>query len=287
MKTRLKRGDSPKVFGQKVAVDSLDLDVSKGSVFGLFRVNGAGKTTSVRMIVGHLRPTAGEVRLLRSDPWRHSEADRRHITYVSDNMNMTGWMTPEQAIQFNAPFYPRWNATLAKRLLHKFQLFAVGHYQSLSRGQKCRLCLLLAICQNADVLVLDEPAAGVDVVARHEFLNLIMEQVCDGERTVFLSSHLLSDLERVVGRITILRHGRLHLSGELDSLKTSVRKIHLPISVPPESLAEYFEVIRHNESVQETVATILNFDEDRFRVLCEKHGCTVLTLKIFLWSCSS
>lgn len=247
-----------KVFGQKVAVDSLDLDVPKGSAFGLLGVNGAGKTTSVRMIVGHLRPTVGEVRLLESDPWRHSEADRRRITYVSDNMNLPGWMTAEQAIQFSAPFYPRWNATLAKRLLHEFQLSAVGRYQSLSRGQKRRLCLLLAICQNADVLVLDEPAAGVDVVARHEFLNLILEQVCDGERTVLLSSHLLSDLERVVDRIAILHHGRLHLSGELDSLKTSVRKVHLPVSVPRESLAEYFEVIRHNESAQETVATVLD-----------------------------
>ena len=262
-----------KVFGQQKAVDALDLAVPKGSVFGFLGVNGAGKTTTVRIIMGHLHPTAGEVQTLGIDPWQHSEAERRQIAYVSDNMNLPGWMTPEQAIQFNASFYPRWNATLARRLLYEFKLFGVGRYQSLSRGQKRRVCLLLAICQNADVLVLDEPTAGLDVVARHEFLDHMLEQVYDGERTVFLSSHLLSDLERAVDRIAILDRGRLHLSGELDALKASVRKIHLPVVVSRESLAERFEVIRYATSAHETVVTVRDFDEDRFRELCGAYKC--------------
>ncbi len=262
-----------KIFGQTAAVDSLDLAVPKGSVFGFLGVNGAGKTTAVRMIMGHLHPTRGEVRTLGIDPWMYSETHRRRIAYVSENMNLPSWMTPEQAVRFNASFYPRWDVALAERLFSDFNLRGVGRYGSLSKGQKRRLCLLLAICQNADLLVLDEPTAGLDVVARQEFLSHILEMVYDGERTVFISSHLLSDLERVVDRIAILRRGRLHLVGELDALKDGIRKIHFPVAVPRESLAEKFEIIRYDAGENETIATVLNFDEERFRSLCELHKC--------------
>ena len=262
-----------KVFGEDVVVDSLDLAVPKGSVFGFLGVNGAGKTTTVRMIMGHLHPTGGEVRTLGVDPWRHSEADRRRVAYVSDHMNLPGWMKPEYAVRFNASFYPQWDAKLAERLLDEFELRGVGRYRSLSTGQKRRLCLLLAICQNADVLILDEPAAGLDVAVRHKFLDLILEQVYDGERTVFLSSHLLSDLERAVDRIALLDYGRLRLSGELDFLKASVRKIYLPAAIPDESLAQHFETIRYEASEKETVAIVRDFDEERLRTLCEAYRC--------------
>ena len=204
-----------KVFEHEKAVDSLNLSVPQGSVFGFLGVNGAGKTTTVRMIVAHLHPTEGEAILLGKNPWKHSEADRCRVAYVSDNMHLPGWMTPEDAMRLNASLYPKWDSTLAKHLLTELDLHRTKKYQSLSRGEKRRLCLLLAICQNADVLILDEPASGLDVVARHKFLDLILEQVYDGTRTVFLSSHLLSDLERIIDRLAILHHGRVHLSGRL------------------------------------------------------------------------
>ena len=262
-----------KAFGPNVAVSSLDLTVPKGSVFGFLGVNGAGKTTTVRMIMGHLHPTRGEVYTLGIDPWRHNETDRRRIAYVSENMNLPSWMTPEQAVQFNAPFYPQWDTALANRLLRDFELNGAGNYRSLSKGQKRRLCLLLAMCQNADLLVLDEPTAGLDVVARHEFLSHVLDLVCDGERTVFISSHLLSDFERVVDRIAIIRRGRLHLEGELDALKEGVRKLHFPASMPRDALAEHFEVIRYDVGKNETIATVLNFDEERFLTLCGVYEC--------------
>ena len=261
-----------KVFECEKAVDALNLTVPQGSVFGFLGVNGAGKTTTVRMIMGHLHPTEGEVTLLGKNPWKHTEADRCRVAYVSDNMHLPGWMTPEHAIRLNASLYPKWDSTLARRLLDELDLRSSKKYQSLSRGEKRRLCLLLAMCQNADVLILDEPASGLDVVARHKFLNLILEQVYDGKRTVFLSSHLLSDLERIIDRLAILHHGRVHLSGSLDDLKTDVRQIHLPETVPRESLASHFNVMQYESRDHQTVAIVRDFGEARFRTLCQQHG---------------
>ena len=259
-----------KVFECEKAVDALNLTVPQGSVFGFLGVNGAGKTTTVRMIMGHLHPTEGEVTLLGKNPWKHTEADRCRVAYVSDNMHLPGWMTPEHAIRLNASLYPKWDSTLARRLLDELDLRSSKKYQSLSRGEKRRLCLLLAMCQNADVLILDEPASGLDVVARHKFLNLILEQVYDGKRTVFLSSHLLSDLERIIDRLAILHHGRVHLSGSLDDLKTDVREIHIPEIVPRESLDSHFEVMQYESRDHQTVAIVRDFDEARFRALCQQ-----------------
>ena len=262
-----------KVFEHEKAVDSLNLTVPRGSVFGFLGVNGAGKTTTVRMIVGHLHPTEGEVMLLGKNPWKHSEADRYSVAYVSDNMHLPGWMTPEDAMRLNASLYPKWDDALARWLLNGLDLHPSKKYQALSRGEKRRLCLLLAICQNADVLIFDEPASGLDVVARHKFLELILEQVYDGKRTVFLSSHLLSDLERIIDRLAILHHGRVHLSGALDDLKTEVRQIYLPETVLRESLDSHFKVMQYESLEHQTVAIVRDFDEDRFRALCQQHGC--------------
>ncbi|MDE0300897.1 MAG: ABC transporter ATP-binding protein [Candidatus Poribacteria bacterium] len=260
-----------KVFEQDKVVDSLNLTVPRGSVFGFLGVNGAGKTTTVRMIMGHLHPSEGEVTLLGRNPWKHSDTDRRRVAYVSDNMHLPGWMTAEHAMRLNASLYPKWNGTLARHLLDELDVHPSKKYQSLSRGEKRRLCLLLAVCQNADVLILDEPASGLDVVARHKFLNLILEQVYDGKRTVFLSSHLLSDLERIIDRLAILHHGRVHLSGALEDLKTNVRQIHLPETVPRESLASHFKVMQYESRENQTVAIVRDFDEARFRALCQQH----------------
>ncbi len=260
-----------KVFEYRKAVNSLNLTVPQGSVFGFLGVNGAGKTTTVRMIMGHLHPTEGEVNLLGTNPWKLTESERRRVAYVSDNMHLPSWMTPAHAIQLNASLYPKWDNRLAEQLLGEFDLRRFKKYQSFSRGEKRRLCLLLAICQNADVLILDEPAAGLDVVARHKFLNLILEQVYDGRRTVFLSSHLLSDLERVIDRLAILHRGQLHLSGALNDLKTEVRQLHLPGAIPRESLDPHFEILRYESLEGQTVAIVRDFDEARFRALCQQY----------------
>ncbi len=261
-----------KKFGPKTAVDNLSLNVPRGTVCGFLGVNGAGKTTVIRMLMGHLHPTSGVVRTLGGNPWKHDENTRRRIAYVSEEMQLPGWMTPENAIAFNASIYPMWNRELAENLLDEFKLRRAGTFSRLSKGQQRKVCILVALCQNAEVIVMDEPAAGLDVVARHDFLNRVLEIACEGNHTVFISSHLLSDLERVVDSLVILDQGQLMLTGELELLKGGVRRLHLPVSLTREELAACFRVIKHNSpGPDETVATVADFSDEALNRLIEAH----------------
>ncbi|MHC4153880.1 MAG: ABC transporter ATP-binding protein [Planctomycetota bacterium] len=264
-----------KRFRKKTAVDGLDIQIPSGSVVGFVGVNGAGKTTTIRMLMGHLHPTDGEVQVLGEDPRRHSEQQRQRVAYVSENMNLPGWLTPEAAAKLNASFYPRWDAKLAQTLLNEFKLRKAGAYRNLSRGQKRKVCILPAICQNAELLVMDEPALGLDVMARHDFLKRVLEIVCSGERTVFISSHLLSDLERIVDRIVLIDRGWLVLQGNLEDLKAGVRQLHFAAQISREDLEQHFKVIRYEVcDPAETKAVVADFDEGRLRRMCELKDCT-------------
>jgi ABC-2 type transport system ATP-binding protein len=262
-----------KYFPGKQAIDRLDLTVPTDSVFGLLGVNGAGKTTLIRMIMGHLHPTAGELTVLGTDPRAHPEAQRRRLAYVSENMELPSHMKPEQAVVFNASAYAQWDTQLAKTLLRDFDLRGAGPFKSLSKGQKRKLCILLAICQNADLLVMDEPAAGLDVVARREFLDQVLDIACQPGRTVLLSSHLLSDLERVVDRLAIIHQGRALLTGSLEDLKAGVRKIHLHTALPEDALRETFDLVRFEQpSPAETVAVVTDFTAEKMSQLAAHHA---------------
>jgi ABC-2 type transport system ATP-binding protein len=235
-----------RVFGVAMAVDRLSLAVPEGAVFGLLGPNGAGKTSTIRMLMGHLRPTSGSVETLGGDPWEHSEATRRRIAYVSENMELPAWMTPRTATRFCERLYPSWDYPLAETLCDTFALDRSKRFSELSKGQRRSLCILLGLCQKADLLVLDEPAAGLDVLARRDFLDRVLEVACSGGRTVVLSSHILSDLERVVDRLAILSHGMLKLEGELEELK---QKFGLNL----EDLFVEVAGENHNTSKQESI----------------------------------
>jgi ABC-2 type transport system ATP-binding protein len=262
-----------RAFGADKAVDALSLTVREGSVFGFLGPNGAGKTTTIRMMVGHLHPTAGAVRTLGIDPWQHDEATRRRVAYVSENMALPGWMTPDAAVRWCAPLYPKWDARLAGLLLDEFALRGKGRFARLSKGQQRSLCIVLALCQNADLIVMDEPASGLDPAARRDFLARVLDVACEEGRTVFFSSHIMSDVERIVDRVGILCAGRLSLEGELDALKRGARRLLFANTLKEGALASAFRVAQEKRMAGRTDAVVLDFDEDRFRAFCAEQGC--------------
>ena len=260
-----------KRFGAKSAVNALTLQVQRGSITGFLGVNGAGKTTTLRMMMGHLHPTEGSGEVLGANPWRHDEALRRRVAYVSENMGLPGWMTPRKAARFNATIYPQWDRALADHLLAEFDLAEAGPVARLSKGQKRKACILCALCQGAELLILDEPAAGLDVLARHAFLKRILEIACEGNGTVLISSHLLSDLERVVDRLAIIDAGRLLLTGDLEEVKGSVRRIHLPIGLARDRLVAHFNIAKYTRpSATETLITVKDFADAQLDRLVEE-----------------
>ncbi len=216
-----------KNFGEKKAVDNLSLQVPEGSIFGFLGPNGAGKTTTVKMMLGLLRPDGGRGRVLNRDIGRESEAIRSKVGYVAEVQEMYRYMTVQEIISFCKPFYPHWNDLLVKKYLDFFQLPAREKIKSLSKGMKTQLALILGMAPEPELLVLDEPTSGLDTINRQEFLRIILEEIAVQGKTVFLSSHLLHDVERVADQVAILNQGKLIDIRPIDNLKTSVKKIRV------------------------------------------------------------
>jgi len=248
-----------------LAVDNLSLSVPRGSVYGLLGANGAGKTTSIRMMVSHLKPDSGEIRVLGADPAEYTTDTRRRIAYISENMQVPRWMSMEDAVGFCKPLYPMWNEPLYQELLKTFDLKPSRRYEESSKGQRRAMCIIIALCQEPEVLIMDEPASGLDTLARRHFLKELLKVTCDENKTVLFSSHILGDIERTVDRVAILMRGRLILEGELDTLKERVRRITFRsesnIAEPAAGLFQTLRNIRERNSLQWVVT---DFEEEKF-----------------------
>jgi ABC-2 type transport system ATP-binding protein len=214
-------------YGQRAVLKALDLDVPAGSTLGLLGKNGSGKTTLLKCALGLIRPEAGVVEVLGEPAWKLSAAAKMRLGYVPQTPQLYGWMRVRQMLDYTAAFYPRWNHALIARLAADWEIGLDDRCQTLSEGQAQKVAILLALGHEPDLLVLDEPAASLDPVARREFLNMLLSMVADRRRTIVLSTHITSDVERVADRVAILRDGRVAFSGELDALKDQVKRLHV------------------------------------------------------------
>jgi ABC-2 type transport system ATP-binding protein len=212
-------------FGSSEALRGLTLRVPRGSLYGFLGRNGAGKTTAIKIIAGLLKPDSGTVRVLGIDPFAFTPDDRRRVGYVSEKQILPAHMKVGALVAFTASFYPAWDHELARRLLDRFRLDRKKRIADLSQGGQRQVAFLLALAQRPELLILDEPASTLDVVARREFLDEVLELLRQDGPTVFLSSHILSDVERVADQIGIVADGVLRVSEPLDTLKETVKRV--------------------------------------------------------------
>lgn len=223
-----------KKYRNALAVCDLHLLVPRGCVTAFLGCNGAGKSTTIKMALGMVRPTAGETSVLgtRVSDIRASCRTRQRIAYVAENKPLYGYMTPEQLMRFASSFYADWRPEVAAKLLGEYALPPDRKVKSLSKGMRTKLALLLALARRPDLLILDEPSEGLDPVGIEHLLQTIA--VCSAEGvTVFFSSHQIAEVERVADRICILDKGRLLLNASLDDLRESYRCIDVTFpSVP-------------------------------------------------------
>ncbi|MEP3480306.1 MAG: ABC transporter ATP-binding protein, partial [Fuerstiella sp.] len=219
--------DVKRQFGKVDAVNGVTFSVKQGSVFGLLGTNGAGKTTAIRMLVGHLMTDSGCIEVFGSDPRSHSAQTLQRVAYVSDQMQLPGRMPLAEVFALNEQFFAKWDHALALQLVNRFGINPSSRYCDLSLGQKRRAVLVQAVCQGAELLVLDEPFSGLDVKIRRQCLDLLLEAAVDRGQTIVVSSHLLNDVERIVDTVAILDAGRLVLTGDLEQLKSDLRRVRI------------------------------------------------------------
>jgi ABC-2 type transport system ATP-binding protein len=222
-------------FRRKVAIDDLSLNVPTGCVYGLLGANGAGKTTLIKHLMGSYIPQQGSVRVLGLDPTKHPKDTLRRVGYLSEERHMPSWMTVAELMKFTRAFYPNWDPEFAEQLLDTFSLDPGAKIKTLSRGESAKAELLTALAHRPDLLILDEPSFGLDVIARQEILKAIVRDVAAEGRTVFFSSHLLDEVERVSDHVAIMVNGNIVLADKLDHILESHCRMTIRFPSPQEN----------------------------------------------------
>ena len=215
--------DVTRRFGDRAALVSVSLSFPRGAVYGLVGANGAGKTTLIKHILGLLRAESGSVRVFGLDPVADPVAVLSRIGYLSEENDLPGWMRVDELIRYSRAFYPAWDDGYAEDLRRTFGLDSTSKVKHLSKGQKARAGLLIALAYRPELLVLDEPSSGLDPIVRRDILGAVIRTIADEGRTVLFSSHLLEEVEQVADHVTMIDQGRIVLSAPLAAIKESHR----------------------------------------------------------------
>jgi ABC-2 type transport system ATP-binding protein len=216
-------------YGSRAVLENVSLEIPPGQTFALLGRNGAGKTTLIRTLLGLLQPQAGAVEVLGLSPTARPLDVRRRVGYLAEDQAMYGWMTAEEIGRFLAPFYPTWDAGLASGLLDRFGVPRSTRIKYLSKGQTVRLGLALALAHRPEVVILDDPAMGLDPITRKQFNRDVIEHLQAERRTVFYSSHLLYEVEAVADAVGILDQGRIVRYGSTEELQRDIKRIVLSV----------------------------------------------------------
>jgi len=222
-----------KRYGRVEALSDLGLTVNAGEIYGFLGRNGAGKSTAIRIIRGITRATGGEVRIFGADGRADVIRLRQRVGYVAQEQNFYGWMNAEQLGRFLRGFYPTWDDGEYTRLVRHLELPPRRATQTFSGGMKVKLALALALAHRPELLVLDEPTAGLDPVARHEFLEMVRVQAGVGRRTTLFSTHLVDEVESAAQRVGIVDAGRTLFEGTVGELAAKVRRLRHAVEGPP------------------------------------------------------
>ena len=212
-------------FGAKTALASVSVSVPRGAVYGLVGANGAGKTTLIKHVLGLLRPESGSVRVFGLDPVAEPVAVLSRIGYLSEENDLPGWMAVEELIRYSRALYRGWDDGYADELRRTFALDPAARIKTLSRGERARAGLLIALAHRPELLVLDEPSSGLDPLVRRDILGAVIRTIAHEGRTVLFSSHLLDEVEQVADHVTMISQGKVVLSAPLDAIMQSHRTL--------------------------------------------------------------
>jgi ABC-2 type transport system ATP-binding protein len=242
-------------YGSQWALRDCTLEIPRGTVTALVGPNGAGKTTLLRLAVGLTRPNAGSVRVLGLDPRGQAVEALPRVGFLAQDHPLYGGFSIEEMLQVGRKLNPDWDDAAARARIASLDLPANKRVRRLSGGQRAQVALTLALAKRPELLLLDEPVASLDPLARREFLQSVVEAVAERDLTVILSSHILADLERVCDHLVILATGRTQLAGSIDEIVASHRLLTGPRAAAGD-VARMHEVVRESHAERQTTLLV-------------------------------
>jgi len=241
-------------FGATTALDTVTVSVPRGTVYGLVGANGAGKTTLIKHVMGLLRAESGSVRVFGLDPVAEPVGVLSRIGYLSEENDLPGWMRVDELVRYSRALYPGWDDAYAEELRQAFALDPAARIKTLSKGQKARAGLLVALAHRPELLVLDEPSSGLDPIVRRDILGAVIRTIAHEGRTVLFSSHLLDEVEQVADHVTMINRGRVALSAPLDDMKQAHRFLSVRFDPPRRRPPVFDGVLRWDGGGQDWTA---------------------------------
>jgi ABC-2 type transport system ATP-binding protein len=238
-----------KAYDSSIVLNGIDLSIPPGAVLGLIGRNGAGKSTLIRILLGLLMPDRGESFVLGEPSLKMTDASKTRLGYVPQQPDALAWMRVKDMLEFIGSFYPKWDMEYAKTSLARWMIPGEKVISKLSPGERQRVALIRALASNPELLVLDEPAAALDPVARRDLLREIALRAGESGTTVLFSTHIVSDLERVASHVAFLHKSKLLLNAPMDDLKET----HARLLLPSASAQQLYgplpgEIARHRRS---------------------------------------
>lgn len=268
--------DVSKRFGKIQALDKIDLDIKRGEIIGLLGANGAGKSTLLRCIIGLYLADRGQCVTFETDTVKLSPKELGRIGYVHQEGELLEWMTTKQLIRYVSAYYNTWNRELEEKYIADFDISLKDRVGSLSPGQRQKLAILLAIGFEPELLILDEPASTLDPIARSQFLDLLLHIIQDENRTIIISSHILSDVEKVIDHTLIMREGKILRDSSFDSLREEFLNVTL-LSINGKLSAElpFEKIINCKRNDTKAVFTVQNCPQQQLEAKAKDLNCEI------------
>jgi ABC-2 type transport system ATP-binding protein len=269
-------------FGSKPAVYELGFEVPRGCVFAFLGRNGSGKTTTIRMLLGLLRPTRGRGSILGYDICSLPPEARARIGYLTEEHQLYGWMSVKQSRDFHSQFYPKWNDKIFRGIIGHFGLKAEARVKGLSRGERAGLALALTLAPEPEVLILDDPALGLDPVARRSLIESMIYLTRGSDRTILFSSHQLADVERVADYIAVMDRSVLRACCSLETFRQTVREVRLTFPGNPPALPPIDGMLQAFRTEGELRVTCVHYNSGTESALRALNPLSVETLPLSL-----
>jgi ABC-2 type transport system ATP-binding protein len=271
-----------KTFGRHTALSSVDLEIPAGRVVGLLGRNGAGKTTLLNIACGLVLPTEGSCETLGVPAKDLDSPELIRLGMVPQEARLIEWMKVQQHLAFNAAFYQRWDAARELRLLEELELPQDRKISELSTGDRQKLSIILSVCHHPSLLLLDEPASALDPIVRSRLLDFLLSMVREDNATVVISSHILTDLEKIIDWVVCLEEGEVRVSAALDEIQESYAEwiVTSPEGSLPKQFSEAFVITREGDAHQARLR--VRFEADIEQPFSERYGAQIVSRPLTL-----